>query len=249
MAVFEWRGLNPAGREVKGVRDADNQRVLRALLKKDGILLTSALEESAAQKANARNIDLGKYFRRVSVLDLAMMTRQFATLLKSGVPLVESMSVGYRALSFSAEQQDSEGGAASAASQMLHAFVLAMATGVDGGDTPSLARPAKGESAVVQEMLAGRISAAEAVDCLMGRQARAQQEQQQAGQALADPGGQPDQGPAAGPAASRSAVPPVHRLSPGPENSHRPSRLNSRASAQACSIRGSTKPDTTETDV
>jgi general secretion pathway protein F len=92
MAVFEWRGLNPAGREVKGVRDADNQRALRALLKKEGILLTSALEESAAKKANARNIDIGKYFRRVSVLDLAMMTRQFATLLKSGVPLVESMS-------------------------------------------------------------------------------------------------------------------------------------------------------------
>lgn len=92
MAVFEWRGLNPKGREVKGVRDADNLKILRALLKKEGILLTSALEESVAKKVNARNIDLGRYFRRVSTLDLAMMTRQFATLLKSGVPLVESMS-------------------------------------------------------------------------------------------------------------------------------------------------------------
>ena len=92
MAVFEWRGLNPAGREVKGVRDADNPKVLRALLKREGILLTQALEESAAKKANARNIDFGRYFRRVTTLDLAMMTRQFATLLKSGVPLVESMS-------------------------------------------------------------------------------------------------------------------------------------------------------------
>lgn len=61
--------------------------------------------------------------------------------------LVESMSVGYRALSFSAEQQDTEGGAAAAASQMLHAFVLAMATGVDGNDAPSLARPAKESAA------------------------------------------------------------------------------------------------------
>jgi general secretion pathway protein F len=81
VAVYEWRGLNPAGREVKGVRDADNPKVLRGLLKRDGILLTSALEESAAKKANARNVDFGRYFRRVSVLDVAMMTRQFATLL------------------------------------------------------------------------------------------------------------------------------------------------------------------------
>jgi general secretion pathway protein F len=92
MAVFEWRGLNPAGREVKGVRDADNLKVLRGLLRREGILLTSALEEAAAKKANARNVDFGRYFRRVTVLDLSMMTRQFATLLKSGVPLVESMS-------------------------------------------------------------------------------------------------------------------------------------------------------------
>jgi general secretion pathway protein F len=92
MAVYEWRGLSPTGREVKGVRDADNPKLLRTLLKKEGILLTSALEESVAKKANARNIDLFRYFRRVSTLDLAMMTRQFATLLKSGVPLVESMS-------------------------------------------------------------------------------------------------------------------------------------------------------------
>ena len=92
MAVFVWRGLNPKGVEVKGVRDADNLKVLRGLLKREGVLLTSALEEAAAKKANARNVDFGRYFRRVSVLDLSMMTRQFATLLKSGVPLVESMS-------------------------------------------------------------------------------------------------------------------------------------------------------------
>jgi general secretion pathway protein F len=92
MTVFAWKGLNPSGREVKGVRDADNLKVLRGLLKREGILLTSALEEAEAKKANARNVDFGRYFRRVTVLDLSMMTRQFATLLKSGVPLVESMS-------------------------------------------------------------------------------------------------------------------------------------------------------------
>lgn len=92
MAVYEWRGINAAGRETRGMRDADNVKVLRVLLKKEGILLTQALEESKAKVANAREIDFGRFFRRVSTLDIAMATRQFATLLRSGVPLVESMS-------------------------------------------------------------------------------------------------------------------------------------------------------------
>lgn len=92
MAVFEWRGIDVRGKEVRGVRDADNVKVLRGLLKKDGVLLTQALEGAQAQKAKARDVDFGKMFRRVSTLDVAMATRQFATLLKSGVPLVESMS-------------------------------------------------------------------------------------------------------------------------------------------------------------
>ena len=92
MAVFEWRGIDARGKEIRGVRDADNAKVLRTLLKKDGVLLTQALEGAQAQKAKAREVDFGKMFRRVSTLDVAMTTRQFATLLKSGVPLVESMS-------------------------------------------------------------------------------------------------------------------------------------------------------------
>lgn len=93
MAVYEWRGIAGAtGKEVKGVRDAENVRALRTLLRKDGVILTQALEEHEAKKKNAREVDFARYFRRVSTLDVAMMTRQLATLLRSGVPLVESMS-------------------------------------------------------------------------------------------------------------------------------------------------------------
>lgn len=92
MAVYEWRGITTAGKEVKGTRDADNPRVLRTTLRKDGILVTEVLEESEARVKKAREVDFGRYFRRVSALDLALATRQLATLLKSGVPLVESLS-------------------------------------------------------------------------------------------------------------------------------------------------------------
>src|SRR5207253_1954445 len=84
--------ITSAGKEVKGVKDADSPKGLRALLRRDGILVTQILEESVAREKKAREIDLGRFFRRVSNLDVALCTRQLATLLKSGVPLVESLS-------------------------------------------------------------------------------------------------------------------------------------------------------------
>ena len=92
MAVFVWRGITTAGKEVKGVRDADSARSLRSILRRDGILVTEVLEEAAARVKTSRDVDFGRFFRRVKPLDVALMTRQLATLLKSGVPLVESMS-------------------------------------------------------------------------------------------------------------------------------------------------------------
>jgi general secretion pathway protein F len=93
MAVFEYTGLvSASGKQVKGVRDADNPKVLRAALKREGVLLTSATETKAATAAGKRNIDIGAFFRRVNVADIAMMTRQLATLVNAGIPLVEAVS-------------------------------------------------------------------------------------------------------------------------------------------------------------
>src|SRR6266581_1533222 len=93
MAVFEYRGLVAAsGKHVKGVRDADNAKVLRAALKREGVLLTSAQEDVKGGQKKSRNIDFGSFFRRVNVGDIAMMTRQLATLVVAGIPLVEAVT-------------------------------------------------------------------------------------------------------------------------------------------------------------
>ncbi len=94
MAVFEYRGIQVgSGKAVKGYRDADNQKVLRALLRKDGILLTLAQEETAERvKSQGKEIDLFAVFRRANTADVAVMTRQLATLVRAGVPLVDSIS-------------------------------------------------------------------------------------------------------------------------------------------------------------
>jgi general secretion pathway protein F len=94
MAVFEYRGIHVStGKAVKGYRDADNPKALRALLRRDGVLLSHAEEETAERtKTERSNIDLFAFFRRVTTADVAVMTRQLATLVRAGVPLVDSIS-------------------------------------------------------------------------------------------------------------------------------------------------------------
>jgi general secretion pathway protein F len=92
MAVFEYSGiLSASGKHVNGVRDADNAKALRATLKREGVLLTNAHEEKKARKGGAGSLEAGPLFRRVSVADVAMTTRQLATLVTAGIPLVESV--------------------------------------------------------------------------------------------------------------------------------------------------------------
>ena len=93
MAVYEYKGLFVAsGKNTHGVRDADNPKALRAVLKRDGILLTEAHEESKAKKKGGGESGLKNFFSRVGTADIAMMTRQLATLVAAGIPLVESVS-------------------------------------------------------------------------------------------------------------------------------------------------------------
>jgi general secretion pathway protein F len=93
MAVYEFRGIQVAtGKPVKGFRDADNAKSLRGVLRKEGVLLTLATEESKKKETDKRKLDLLAWFRRPSTGDIAIMTRQLATLVRAGVPLVDSVA-------------------------------------------------------------------------------------------------------------------------------------------------------------
>ena len=94
MAVFEYRGIQIAsGKAVKGYRDAENARALRQLLRRDGVLLTAASEETEQKQAKARkNLDLLAFLRQPRTADVAVMTRQLATLVRAGVPLIDSIA-------------------------------------------------------------------------------------------------------------------------------------------------------------
>jgi general secretion pathway protein F len=106
MPVYAWKGLNAAGKNVSGTKDADGPKVLRQMLRKDGVFITEHREMLTSGPAKAspragdggapasalrREIDLSRFFERVRPQEVAVFTRQLATLLKAGIPLAESL--------------------------------------------------------------------------------------------------------------------------------------------------------------
>jgi general secretion pathway protein F len=101
MPVFEYSGLTEAGKSIRGLRDAESARALRAVLRKDGVYLTESRAADAGTVAAggpkgaglAREVDVRAIFgSRVSALDLAVTTRQLSTLIGAGIPLVDSLT-------------------------------------------------------------------------------------------------------------------------------------------------------------
>src|SRR6188768_1450023 len=93
MAVYEFRGIQIAtGKPVKGFRDADNAKSLRGVLRREGVLLTLATEEKKKEAKSKGKLDLLALLRRPTTSDVAIMTRQLATLVRAGVPLVDAVA-------------------------------------------------------------------------------------------------------------------------------------------------------------
>ncbi|MBI4509986.1 MAG: type II secretion system inner membrane protein GspF [Deltaproteobacteria bacterium] len=98
MPVFAYKGVDGRGRTVSGAKDADSPKVLRALLRREGILVTDVAEARAGTAAVAgqgkglrREVHFGKMFERIKRTEVAAFTRQLSTLLKAGIPLAEAL--------------------------------------------------------------------------------------------------------------------------------------------------------------
>lgn len=92
MPVYEYKGVTTQGKKVSGVQDGESLKTVKTKLKKDGIIVLEIAEGSAARAARRGHISL-KFSNRVSLADLANSTRQLSTLLSSGLPLMQALSV------------------------------------------------------------------------------------------------------------------------------------------------------------
>ncbi len=94
MPVFEYTGINQQRKKSAGIVEADSDKAARLKLRKMGIypqVLT--LEGGGKSKITlSSKIDFAKWTQRIKIQDVAMMTRQLATLVNANVPLVESLT-------------------------------------------------------------------------------------------------------------------------------------------------------------
>jgi general secretion pathway protein F len=98
MPVFAYKGMDSRGQAVKGMKEADSGKVLRAILRKDGVFVTdfketkSGADTKSKGKGLKREVDLGGLLGRIKPQETAVFTRQLATLLRAGIPLAESLA-------------------------------------------------------------------------------------------------------------------------------------------------------------
>ncbi len=85
MPMFVWEGTDKRGKKMKGETQARNANLLRAELRKQGIT-------PGTVKAKSKPL-FGSAGAPITAKDIAIFSRQIATMMKSGVPIVTSLEI------------------------------------------------------------------------------------------------------------------------------------------------------------
>jgi type IV pilus assembly protein PilC len=80
-AIFEWEGKDKTGKTLRGEMRAGGEAMVSASLRRQGILIT---------KVKKRRLSGG---RAIKQKDIAIFTRQLATMMKAGVPLLQAFDI------------------------------------------------------------------------------------------------------------------------------------------------------------
>lgn len=83
--VFVWEGTDKRGNKVKGELPGQNITLIKAELRKQGINANKVRKKPTSL--------LGQRKKKITPLDIAVFTRQLATMMKAGVPLVQSFDI------------------------------------------------------------------------------------------------------------------------------------------------------------
>lgn len=83
-SVFKWEGTDKKGAKVTGELNGINPSLVKAQLRKQGI---------NPLKVRKKAVSLFSSGKKIKPLDIALFTRQMATMMKSGVPLLQSFDI------------------------------------------------------------------------------------------------------------------------------------------------------------
>ena len=103
MAVFEYKALDNKGRNTTGVIDANTAREAREKLRKQEVFVTDMVSIAEKKHKGLEKALKVSFLKSSHSQEIAILTRQFATLTGSGVPLAEALGalieqIGNRAL-------------------------------------------------------------------------------------------------------------------------------------------------------
>ncbi|ABE53420.1 General secretion pathway protein F [Shewanella denitrificans OS217] len=90
MAAFEYKALDKQGKQQKGVIEADTARHARSQLR-DQQLMPLELSQVNEKESKAGGQGFSLFKRGIPVADLALITRQIATLVAAGLPIEEAL--------------------------------------------------------------------------------------------------------------------------------------------------------------
>jgi general secretion pathway protein F len=92
MPVYEYTALDIKGKTISGIIDADSSRTARQKLRSSKIFPVSIEEVHDTSKIKTKkSFSFKDSFSRVRPYEISMMTKQLATLLGAGLPLVSAM--------------------------------------------------------------------------------------------------------------------------------------------------------------
>jgi len=102
--LYAWKGISAAGKPATGNREADGPKSLRQILRKRKRLhhrvarggggpadQASGGHVGQRGKGLRREVDIKRWFERVRPQDVAIFTRQLATLIHAGFPWPEAL--------------------------------------------------------------------------------------------------------------------------------------------------------------
>ena len=90
MALYTYKGLDSKGREIKNTITSDNVQVAKQKLRSLGIMLVDIQEQKS--ESNVKKDSALSFGSPISISDLALMTRQLATLLRAKIQIVEALN-------------------------------------------------------------------------------------------------------------------------------------------------------------
>lgn len=88
MATWGYVAIDKTGKEIKGSKEADNQEVIRRELKNQGLIVLEITQQNALTKDISLDFSSGPTPR-----DLAVFCRQFSSITRAGVTIIETLSM------------------------------------------------------------------------------------------------------------------------------------------------------------